>query len=264
MRWCEMIIYVGALWVAPLTVADPHVSLYNSNSITCKLTDADMPCAISTLRNHTTTPICFESEELDPSTQGIFAEEVIQQLESRRDSLTEEERARLEQLKQLVENPAFAKSLVDWKTEKHSFDFKGATFATVVGALSAKFQNYTLRMEKNYLVILPKNSLLNFPVPRASIRNQSMRDALNPVKSKLDELKTTMSTMYVITMPPPTDGKPLPDPYTFVISHLETEPMPCWLFLTKIAQASSPPTCWSLNGMKDARILSFFPVRESP
>lgn len=212
-----------------------------------ELRNLDVREIVERLKGLLGIPICFEMEELDPSSQAISVRE------------------RLRIMKESGDDPAaiaafesIAKERPDavagWKLPRYDFEFKNTTISGILEEIFRKCQNYTYSFDNTFLVITPKQSALKFSLKSVHIENKSIGEALKENAQLFQQENITVMS--------PMGGTPgMSDSLNSQIVRLNLESSEAKVYFTRMCQASSPLTTWSLLGMKGGRILTIFPAQ---
>jgi hypothetical protein len=241
--------FAGFAQVQPAADKAAAVLERAAGTYSLELKNVDIREAVDKLKTLLDVPICFEMEELDPSTQGITARERVRLMrESGADPAS------------IAPYEAIAKehpgSNVGWKLPRYDFVFKDAKISGILEQIFNSFKNYSYSFDNTFLVISPKSSALNFPVGKVDIKDKTLGAVLEEYRPLFLEKK-------IGVMGPMGQMPGMANPMQSQIDQINLESPTAAILLTRLCQGSSPIATWSLLGMKGSRILTFYPLQSN-
>ena len=211
----------------------------SSPTYSVTLHDANIEHVVQELEKQLKIPICFETEELDPKTQGITVREKLQQAKDR-----DEKPSDFVMLEQIAKETP--QSIVDWKLPRYDFKIEQKTADETIQVLLEKFTNYTYSFDQGYLIIRPKKSILDFVIDAPAMANKALVDAIQATTPSL--AMRHISLLELVMFAP--DGSSRAK-----VSVPAQQKVNFAAYLTYLCETSRPPTTWFVGGMKGSRIL---------
>ena len=188
-------------------------------------------------------PICFENIARDPKTESISAQEAYNELTAKQ-QLNPAETAELKRMSELIKTTP--EIVVGWKEPEYNLRYSAKPAWEVIEDLFGKLEKeFNIHEENSYIIITPKNgSFLLGRVENVEIANKTLGDGL----------KDLLPVWVKYNVSPTEVGGP---EFDFKINRLRLHDVTLMELVTRLAQATTPPTIWSLRGMRGARMLVF-------